>query len=620
MPHSPIYQPIIDRLNREYSQLHTAKEEAFWQSYMGLGDDSKADRRLLDRLETELQGWLQAPERLEEVTGQLQGAAEGLEDDSSFIALQGWHKTLSAHAIDSQEARDLASQIIEAEGLMAEARGSMQLGYRDAEGDFHKASSVRLGVMLGTDPDETLRRAAWNGLRDIETFVLENGFIELVRMRNRLGRMLGGEDYYDWKVSRVEGLSKADIFSRLDELESLTRESSQRGLADLDEAAVTPWNIRFHTEGDLIRQRDPWFPFREGIQRWGQSFAGLGITYDGATMVLDLLDRSGKYENGFMHGPEISWLDGETRHRARIHFTANAIPGMPGSGERALTTLFHEGGHAAHFANVCMPSPCFGQEFAPTSVAFAEIQSMFLDSLTGDPDWQRRYALDASGSPMPVELIEQGIRQVQPHAAWKIRHMMAVCYAERAIYELPEDQLTPDGILNAIRSAERRLVLLEEGSPRPVLSVPHLLSGEASAYYHGYVLAQMGVEQTRNAFMKRDGHLLDNPEIGPSLKTHYWRPGNSKSMDEMLIGLTGQPLGAAALASRVNRSVKQSMEEARSAIEREPKLPRFEGDIELDARMTVIHGRDEVASLESGEFERFAEAFATWIDTQVQEG
>ena len=41
----------------------------------------------------------------------------------------------------------------------------------------------------------------------------------------------------------------------------------------------------------------------------------------------------------------------------------------------------HEGGHAAHFANVKQASPLFSQERAPTSVAYAENQSMFLDSL-----------------------------------------------------------------------------------------------------------------------------------------------------------------------------------------------------------------------------------------------
>ena len=608
---------LVDRLNQDYCRLHTAKEDAFWRSYMGLGDDSARDQEDFNRCELELQAWLQDPGRLSEAGAALQAAQDG----GVRLALEGWQKTLSANVIESAEARALAAEIIEAEGRLAQARGGMPLGYRDEDGAFQEASSVRLGVIVGTDPSEARRRGAWEGLGSIENFVLENGFIDLVRMRNRLGRMLGGEDYYDWKVKRVEGMSKADIFARLDELEGLTKESATRGLASLaSDVAVEPWNIRFLTEGDLKRQRDAWFPFREGVRRWGQSFAGMGVTYDGATMVLDLLDRPGKYENGFMHGPEISWIEGDKRHRARIHFTANAIPGMPGSGERAIATFFHEGGHAAHFANIRMPSPCFGQEFAPTSTAFAEIQSMLLDSLIDDADWQRRYALNAEGEPMPVELIEQGIRQVQPHAAWKIRAMMSVCYAERAIYKLPEDQLTPEGILAAIRKAEQRLTLLKGGSPRPGLSVPHLISGEASAYYHGYVLAQMGVEQTRSAIFARDGHMLDNRALGPRLAEHYWHPGNGRTLDEMLTGMTGGPLAAADLAERVNRSVDDAMAEAHAAMAREQDLPRFDDPVELDAAISVVHGHETVAELEPGGFDDFAERFAGWIDTQSSEG
>lgn len=52
------------------------------------------------------------------------------------------------------------------------------------------------------------------------------------------------------------------------------------------------------------------------------------------------------------------------------------------------------GGHAAHFANIDQGSPFFSQERAPTSVAYAENQSMFLDSLMGDGDWLARYARD----------------------------------------------------------------------------------------------------------------------------------------------------------------------------------------------------------------------------------
>jgi len=36
----------------------------------------------------------------------------------------------------------------------------------------------------------------------------------------------------------------------------------------------------------------------------------------------------------------------------QINFTAEAKPDQVGSGLRAIVTLFHEGGHAAHAANV----------------------------------------------------------------------------------------------------------------------------------------------------------------------------------------------------------------------------------------------------------------------------
>ena len=57
------------------------------------------------------------------------------------------------------------------------------------------------------------------------------------------------------------------------------------------------------------------------------------------------------------------------------HFTSLADPSAVGSGLTALTTLMHEAGHAAHFANIDQPSPLFSQERAPTSVAYAENQA-----------------------------------------------------------------------------------------------------------------------------------------------------------------------------------------------------------------------------------------------------
>jgi Zn-dependent oligopeptidase len=350
------------------------------------------------------------------------------------------------------------------------------------------------------------------------------------------------------------------------------------------------------------------------VRRWGRSFAALGIEYDGAELVLDLVDRPGKYENGFMHGPVVAWRREGSRVPARIHFTANAIPGMVGSGHRATQTLFHEGGHAAHFANVDMPAPCFGQEFAPTSVGFSETQSMFLDSLLDDAEWQRRYARDRAGEPMPLELIRRGIEARQPFAAWGARAMLAVCYAERALYEVPEGELTPERALEEVRAVERRLLFLERGSPRPVLSVPHLLAGDSSAYYHGYVLAEMAVHQTRDFFRARDGHLVDDPRIGSDLREHYWRPGNSQSFDALVRGLVGAPLGAQAMADSVTGTTDEALARATERIERLAEVPEHAGPVELNGRVRVVHGRETVAELEPGGFEAFADAFAAWVD------
>ncbi len=611
---------FVHDLNHQYAALHTNHEDAFWQTYMGLADDVDAARERLQTLDIATNRFLQDPEKLTTTRAALTSAeAEGAGEDVT-TALRGWVAMFEAHAIENPEARKLSEKIVEMETALAKARADMKLGYKKPDGEFVECSSVKLGMMLISEPDEALRKAAWEGLQAIESHVLANGFLDLVKARNALGRMQGGIDYYDWKVKRSEQMSKAEIFDLLDQLEELTRERGEASVAALrkekGDNAVAPWNIRYFVTGDITKERDPYFPFSRSLERWGRSFAGLGIQYRGATMVLDLVDRKGKYENGFMHGPEIAWRESGDLHRARIHFTANAIPGMVGSGHRATNTLFHEGGHAAHFANIDMPAPCFGQEFAPTSVSFAETQSMFLDSILSDADWQTRYAKTKDGKPMPWELIEKSIRTAQPFAAHSLRTSFCVCYCERAIYEIPDDELTAERVLETVRNVEQKMTFLHPGSTRPVLSVPHLLASESSAYYHGYILALMAVHQTRNFFLKEDGYILDNPKVGPALAKTYWQPGNSRRFPEFIQSLTGEAVAPTALAEHVNRGTDDALDEARAAVAKLDQIPAFEGAVELGADIKVVHGNEEVASTADGGFDGAAATFATWIEAQ----
>jgi hypothetical protein len=603
----------LDALQETYLSLHTPKEDLFWAAKMGLTDDPGAAQRAHSEAEIAMNRFLQDPARL----AALRAIPDGDGTAAQRKVLAGWISLFSAHTVESPEARALSEEIVQREGELQHARAKMPLGYRDPDtGELVLASSNKLALMMRNDGDPRRRQAAYEGLRSVEPFVLEGGFLEIVRRRNALGRMLGHEDYYAWRVAVVERMKKSELFGVLDDLAARTEARTREELARFAQAhgddSLAPWNFLYRRAGKLAAALDPYFAFAPSLRRWARSFTALGVRFRGATLTLDLVDRPGKYENGFMHGPGVAFFDHGTWRPARINFTANAVPGQVGSGLRATETLFHEGGHAAHFANILSDAPCFAQEFAPTSVAYAETQSMFMDSLLDDADWRMRYLADREGRPIPAELLEAAITESQPFRAWDLRAMLTVPFAERALYELPDDRLHPEVVLPMFREVERRMQGLHDGV-RPVLAVPHLLAGESSAYYHGYVLAEIAVHQTRAHFLARDGHLVDNPRIGPDLAAHYWRPGNAVSFDDTLRALTGRPLNADAIAADVNLDAPAAIAAARAAIARLPSIPRHQGPMDLDVNLRVIHGRELVASTEGATLEDACGRFEAWI-------
>ncbi len=614
---------LLRDLNAKYMHLHFEKENAFWQDKMDLAGKIAG---AFEKNENALQAFITDVKFLPELREQLLRTDINPEEK---IGLKGWLRFFEVNAMENPEAKILASKLVEMEQRLQEKRQAMRLGYHDPDsGNFIAASSVKLGLMIRTAKEEALRKAAHAGLRSIENEVLDQGFLDIVKERNRLGRLLGYEDYYDYKVSRNEGFSKKVLFDILGDLEKSTREVCKNSIdalvAQRGASAREGWNFIYYTAGDVTAQMDPYFGFESALGRWGRSFTALGIRYRGATLTLDLLDRKGKYENGFMHGPIPGYVESNQYRPARINFTANAILGQVGSGHRATETLFHEGGHAAHFSNILMPAPCFAQEYAPTSVAFAETQSMFLDSFIETPAWLVQYARNAKGEAMPKELIRDNITKKHPYKAFGLRAMLTVCFAEKAIYEMSDADLTPENVLRTLREIESELQFLNNAT-RPVLSVPHLLSGESSAYYHGYVLAEMAVHQTRRFFQKRDGALIDNPNIGRDLAEQYWKPGNSKTFLEMIKDLTGESFGAAATVEMVAKPLDAALAEVDMAFKGSEDSSKgsqgekkSERNVDLDAIIRVAHGDEIIGSTENGQsFASLEKAFSNWIQAKT---
>ena len=592
---------FINSVNSQYEQLHKTFELQFWGTKMNLNDKDTYNTKALTNAKKQMEDFLADEAKLAQ-TRQLKRQHQGKLTPEERTTLDIFERTFGCYIMESNDARRLREDATNIEGTLEAARNTMRLG-ATIDNTFIEMSSVGLRNKMRVDDLEANRRACWEGLRGIGDFVLENGFVDLVKKRNQMAKLLGYQDYYDYKVTQAEGFGKDKLFKILDTLEIGTRPIMERARQRLEASkgalALEPWNMGYMLSGAITRKLDPYFPFESAVERWGRSFGALGIKYENAEMKLDLLDRKGKYSNGFCHWPQPSWIRADGTWQPTVtHFTSLADPSAVGSGLTALTTLMHEAGHAAHFANIRMPSPLFSQERAPTSVAYAELQSMFLDSLVSDASWRARYAISRSGERIPWELLEEEIREKHPYEVFALRAMLAVSYFEKGLYEMSQEEMTSKSISALADEVEKRI---QGGlSARPLLSVPHLVSDEASCYYHGYTLAEMGVHQTRAFFLKH-GEIVDNPKVGPTLRDAYWRPGNSRPFLELVEGLTGKPLSGQDWVSSLEKDVETLLAEEKvaydaaiacvsSAQEEEPNL---------DMKIQVVDGDEILADSEA---------------------
>jgi hypothetical protein len=165
---------------------------------------------------------------------------------------------------------------------------------------------------------------------------------------------------------------------------------------------------------------------------------------------------------------------------------------------------------------------------------------MTMESFGSDAGWMARYALSRTGKPVPWALIEANIRSTQPYAVFGLRSMLVVSYLEKALYEMPESELTPARVIALGDEVEAKI---QGGlSSRPVLSVPHILADEVRfSVFLRCVARERGWEKEREApadsfrlffffwsrrffsfFLFSDDDLsLAHPQTTPRLPLHH---------------------------------------------------------------------------------------------------
>jgi hypothetical protein len=329
------------------------------------------------------------------------------------------------------------------------------------------------------------------------------------------------------------------------------------------------------------------------------------------------MERPGKFPTGFCISPTPGYHDDVLGAiPADVRFTSTARLTQPGAGLRALTVLFHEAVHAAHFANVKMNSPCFSQAFPPSSPALLEAQAKFFDAFPTDPCWLKRYAKDVDGNAMPEETIRVQVQARQAYLAYTERRDLVPTYFEWEMYSMDDTERTAESLLELAKSVTQS-VLGVPGHTDYVLATPHPVYHDIAVYYQGYLMAKMAAAQVRAHLTESFGYIVDNPRVGPLLAEHCWAPGNSATLDQTLIALTGEPLNPSYLATQCNRSPEAAWGQAMEAFERSDRARHDPASSELDASISLVHGSKRIADNGASLSGMYA-AFERWIEAYSQ--
>ena len=108
--------------------------------------------------------------------------------DALVHGLKGWLALFEANIIDSDEGRALMRAIIEAEAALLARKRELQPRHINERGESEVATLSMLATNQATNPVEERRRSSFEACREIERWVLDNGFLELVKLRNRFAR------------------------------------------------------------------------------------------------------------------------------------------------------------------------------------------------------------------------------------------------------------------------------------------------------------------------------------------------------------------------------------------------------------------------------------------------
>jgi len=593
----------LKKLNLEYSILHKRYEEYFWKSYMGEPRyDEKMNTAMVKR-----DAFKSNPVHLKEIRKRLPDTTGELKEKMTI-----WKKFFLLHKIPA-EALEIRKQIGVLENEIAKKLNNRTEGYKNPKTKkFVEMSNIQMRTAMSVESNEKLRKAYFKGIESTATFALDE-YIKLIGLRNDYAHTLGYDDFYDYKVQHEDAMTKDELFNLFDEIYDQTKYAHKdiRKLEKKQKGLRAPWNFGYMMAGDLTKEEEPYFPLKRALDYWGRAFHGMGVGLGNGNVQMDLINRKGKYPNGFCHWPDLVSYKGPRRIAGSANFTCNAIIDQTGSGNIAMNTLFHEGGHAAHFLNIEQSEVCLNHESLPMTSAWAETQSMFMDTTFKSPEWRTRYAKNDDGKLYPFSLYKKAVKKTGVLRPTYLMSIHAVMSFERDVYETKK--LTKEKVLKLAKKNFKKFFDRSEDSLW-LLNIPHIYSFDSSAGYHGYGLAKIAVMQWQAYFYTKYGHIIDNKNIGKEMK-EVWKDAAKYTFAQFVKKATGKKLSTEDYIAAVTKNDDEVIATATERIDRLSEIKKNNQPVKLKARITMVHGHRKIAN-NMVSFEDMTIRYAKWINMQ----
>ena len=510
---------LVDTLSERIERLEIEFHRAYWDAQIKATPEN--DRRRAE-LELELR-------RVKGDSAALRGVQAALESDLHDPVLRRRLELLRLSLLGNQMDESLRSEIVQ---LSTGVESDFANHRADVGGK--RLTDNEIETILRTSDDEELRKAAWEGSKEIGAMVAQR-VRELARLRNSAALQLGFSDFYSMALELQE-MSEGWLFGILDEVEHLTEKPftdwkdgvDRRLMERFDTSELKPWHYAdpfFQTlPPDGRVSVDHLLADRAAPELAGRTFSGWGIDISGVLDSSDLYPREGKSQHAFCLDVDRSGKD--------VRILANVVPG-----ERWIEVMLHESGHAAYDISIDSTLPYTLRR--PSHTFTTEAMAILSGRLVHDPRW----LVDvAHASASDADAVAQPLRSATAtQSLLFVRWALVVTHFERDLYLDPEADL--DARWWELVQRFQMVAPPDDRSAPDWAAKIHVAA--VPAYYHNYLLGELFASQLVATCERECGGLVGSVSAGELLVERLFRPGSSLRWDAIVEGATGRPLSAA---------------------------------------------------------------------------